>query len=45
LVQRLEARDIERTGTALAAERGREWRPAVPGNYVSGQLVGSRPPS
>jgi type IV secretory pathway VirD2 relaxase len=41
LVQRLEARDTERAGTALAAERGREWRPAVPGNYVSGQLVGS----
>jgi type IV secretory pathway VirD2 relaxase len=41
LIQLLEARDIERAGTALAAERGREWRPAVPGNYVSGQLVGS----
>ena len=41
LVQRLEARDIERAGKALATERGREWRPAVPGNYVSGQLVGS----
>ena len=41
LIQRLEARDVERAGTALAAERGREWRPAVPGNYVSGQLVGS----
>ena len=41
LIQRLEAADIERTGKALAAERGLEWRPAVPGNYVSGQLVGS----
>ena len=41
VVQRLEARDVERAGTALAAERGREWRPTVPGNYVSGQLVGS----
>jgi hypothetical protein len=41
LIQRLEVRDVERAGTALAAERGREWRPAVPGNYVSGQLVGS----
>ncbi|MBX9943406.1 MAG: DUF3363 domain-containing protein [Reyranella sp.] len=41
LIQRLEARDIERAGKALAAERGREWRPAIPGNYVSGQLVGS----
>jgi hypothetical protein len=41
LIQRLEARDVERAGTALAAERGRKWRPAFPGNYVSGQLVGS----
>jgi hypothetical protein len=41
LIQLLEARDVERAGTALAAERGREWRPAVLGNYVSGQLVGS----
>ena len=41
LIQRLEAADIERTGKALAAERGREWQPTVPGNYVSGQLVGS----
>ena len=41
LVRRLEARDIERAGRALAAERGREWRPAIAGNEVSGQLVGS----
>jgi type IV secretory pathway VirD2 relaxase len=41
LVQRLEARDIERAGRALAAERGREWRPIVAGNHVGGQLVGS----
>ena len=41
LIQRLEATDIERAGKALAAERGLEWQPAVPGNYVSGQLVGS----
>jgi len=41
LVQRLEARDIERAGRALAAQRGREWRPTVPGNHVSGRLVGS----
>jgi hypothetical protein len=40
-IQRLEAGDIERVGKALAAERGREWRPAIPGDYVSGQLVGS----
>jgi len=41
LIQRLEAADIERAGKALAAQRGLPWRPAVPGNYVSGQLVGS----
>jgi type IV secretory pathway VirD2 relaxase len=41
LIRRLEARDIERSGRALAAERGREWRPAIPGNHVTGQLVGS----
>ena len=41
LIQRLEAADIDRAGRALAAERGRQWRPAVAGNQVSGQLVGS----
>jgi hypothetical protein len=41
MIQRLETADIERTGRALAAERGSQWRPAVPGNHISGQLVGS----
>lgn len=41
LVQRLEAVDIERAGKALAAERGLQWRPVVPGGHVTGQLVGS----
>jgi type IV secretory pathway VirD2 relaxase len=41
LIQRLEAADIERAGKALAAKSGLQWRPSVPGNYVSGQLVGS----
>lgn len=41
LIPRLEAADIERAGRALAAERGLQWRPAIPGNYVTGQLVGS----
>jgi hypothetical protein len=41
LIQRLETADIERTGRAFAAERGLEWRAVVPGNYVTGQLVGS----
>jgi hypothetical protein len=41
LIQRLEAADVERTGKALAAQRGLQWRPVVPGNNVTGQLVGS----
>jgi hypothetical protein len=41
LIQRLEAADIERTGKALAAERGLQWRPVVSGNHLTGQLVGS----
>ncbi|MDO8972402.1 DUF3363 domain-containing protein [Reyranella sp.] len=41
LVARLEAREIERAGRALAADRGREWWAAVPGSPVNGQLVGS----
>jgi hypothetical protein len=41
LIQRLEAADIARVGKGLAVERGLEWRPVVPGNYVTGQLVGS----
>ena len=41
LIQRLEAINIERAGKALAAERGLTWQPTVPGNYVTGTLVGS----
>jgi type IV secretory pathway VirD2 relaxase len=41
LIQRLEAIDIERAGRALAAERGLPWQPAIVGNTISGQLVGS----
>jgi len=41
LVQRLEARDVERVGRALAADRGREWQPAIAGKHVAGTLVGS----
>jgi type IV secretory pathway VirD2 relaxase len=40
-IKRLENVDVDRAGKALAAQRGREWQPAVPGNYVTGQLVGS----
>jgi hypothetical protein len=41
LIQRLEAVDLDRAGKALAAERGLPWRRAIPGNTISGQLVGS----
>ena len=41
LIQRLEAADTDRAGRALASERGRQWRPAAPGNHVSGRLVGA----
>lgn len=41
LIQRLEAGEIERAGKALAAERRLQWRAAVSGNHVAGQLVGS----
>lgn len=40
LIQRLEKMDLESTGKALAAGRGRQWQPTVPGNYVTGQLAG-----
>jgi type IV secretory pathway VirD2 relaxase len=41
LIRRLESAGIERAGKALAAKSGLQWQPVVPGNYVSGQLVGS----
>jgi type IV secretory pathway VirD2 relaxase len=41
LIRRLEAADIEHAARALAAERGRQWQPAVPGKQVIGRLVGS----
>jgi hypothetical protein len=40
LIRRLEAVDIQRTGKALAAEHGLQWRPIVAGTPVSGRLVG-----
>jgi hypothetical protein len=41
LVQRLEARDIDRVGRAMAADRGRDWTPVTPGSRLCGELVGS----
>jgi hypothetical protein len=41
LIRRLESAGIERAGKALAAKSGLPWRPVVPGNSISGQLVGS----
>jgi hypothetical protein len=41
LIQQLDQGDFERAGKALAAERGRTWEPAIPGNYVMGHVVGT----
>ena len=41
LIQQLDQGDFERAGKALAAERGRTWEPAIPGNYVVGHVVGT----
>lgn len=41
LVHRLEAREIDRVGRAMAADRGHEWAPVKPGNRFGGELVGS----
>jgi Protein of unknown function (DUF3363) len=40
LIRTLERGEIERTGKAMAAERGLEWQPAATGEYVAGKLVG-----
>ena len=36
LVRRLEAREIDRVGRAMAAERGRDWRPMKAGSRLGG---------
>jgi hypothetical protein len=41
LFQRLERTEVERAGQALGYRDGRQWKPTVPGEYVSGQLIGS----
>ena len=41
LVQRLQAREIDRVGHAMAAERGRDWIPVKAGSRFGGELVGS----
>jgi hypothetical protein len=41
LVQRLEAREIDRVGRTMAADRGRDWTPIKPGSRFGGELVGS----
>lgn len=41
LIPKLETAEVSRAGKALAAERGLEWLPIVPGNYVSGKLIGA----
>lgn len=41
LIQQLDQSDFGRAGKVLAAERGRTWEPAIPGNYVMGHVVGT----
>jgi type IV secretory pathway VirD2 relaxase len=41
LIQRLEGREVERVGRAMAAEQGLTWKPVTPGNQFAGQLTGS----
>lgn len=41
LIQRLEGREVERIGHAMAAEKGLTWKPVTPGNQFAGQLTGS----
>ena len=41
LVQRLEAREIDRVGRAMATDRGRGWTPVKPGSRFGGELVSS----
>jgi hypothetical protein len=40
LLRRLEQAEVTRIGLEMAAERGLEFRPSNPGEYVSGRLVG-----
>ncbi|MBW4708258.1 DUF3363 domain-containing protein [Roseobacter sp. YSTF-M11] len=41
LIQRLEGREVDRVGRAMAAERGRDWTPIKTGSRFGGELVGS----
>ncbi|MCE8517198.1 relaxase/mobilization nuclease and DUF3363 domain-containing protein [Ruegeria pomeroyi] len=41
LFQKLHAREIDRVGRTMAAERGRDWAPVKPGTRFGGELVGS----
>lgn len=41
LISQLRNSEVENVGRNLAQERGRTWEPAIPGNRVSGRLVGS----
>ncbi|PJI92630.1 type IV secretory pathway VirD2 relaxase [Yoonia maricola] len=41
LIQRLEGREVERVGRAMAAEQGLTWKSVTPGNQFAGQLTGS----
>lgn len=41
LLAQLREGEVERMGRQLAREHGRTWEPAVPGERISGKLIGS----
>ncbi len=41
LIQRLEGREVDRVGRAMAADKGRNWKPVTSGSQFAGQLTGS----
>jgi len=41
LIQRLEGREVDRVGRAMAADKGRNWKPVASGSQFAGQLTGS----
>ncbi|ABD56440.1 DUF3363 domain-containing protein [Jannaschia sp. CCS1] len=42
LIRRLEGREVERVGRAMAEKQGLRWQPVEPGSQFDGQLTGSR---
>ena len=42
LVRRLENREVERVGRAMAADRGLDWQAMTAGNHFEGELIGRK---